>query len=161
MEFAGEEEHFAQVAVDPEADARLGLLRLDVDVGRPLAQGEIDHLVEHADQRLVLGQRRQAFAGDVGLPENIVLRQLGEAVDHGLFRAVLDGNGIRDLAGQAEDGAEGDLGNLLDATHQGGVLGLAHGDGQDPVDDIEANGLGLQRDLRRDFVDRLIGDGGG
>jgi hypothetical protein len=33
--------------------------------------------------------------------------QLGEAVGQGLLGAVVDGDGVVDLAGQAEDGAEG------------------------------------------------------
>src|SRR5205085_1107253 len=69
VELARIGEDFAEVAIDAETDPAGGLLRLNVDVRRALAHREVQDLVEDLDERIVLCERRQLVAGDLGLVE--------------------------------------------------------------------------------------------
>ena len=79
VELAGKREHLPQHPVDAEADPRLELLRFDVNVGRPLANGVEDDGVEHLDERGAFGQGGELLAGVVGPGEQVGALQRAEA----------------------------------------------------------------------------------
>ncbi len=74
--------HLVEHAVDAEPDAQVGLVRLDVDVARAVADGLVHEQVDELDDRRVLDDLRQPR--EIGLLVGLVGRGLHELVDLGV-----------------------------------------------------------------------------
>ena len=69
----------------------------------------------------------------------------------------MDRDGVVDLPGGGEDGADGHLGNLAQTPQERLIFGCGHRDRQNPLDDVKPQRVGLLRDLVGDLFHRLLG----
>ena len=67
-------------------------------------------------------------------------------------------DGVLNLEGQREDGADRHLGDEAEPFDEIGPMGLGHRGRQHPIDDVKTDGLGFLGDLGGDFFHRLFGD---
>ena len=161
MQFARERKRFPQIAIDPIADARVKLVRLDVNVGRPLADGVVDDGIEHLDESLGFREGGELIAREVRPVEEIGAFQQAETALDVLIVRIMDGDRILDFPLGGENRTDRHLGNLAEAFDQRFVLGCRHGHRQRVIDDIEPDGGRFLSNLQGQPLHRLLGDNRG
>ena len=127
-----------QDTVDPETDAQIALVRLDVDVRRPVGDGLVDEQVDELDDRRVLDDLGEP--GEIGLVVGLVGRGLHDLVDLAVDpEEPLDH--LDDLTGRRDDGTHLGTGERPDVVDREDVRRIGHRDDELAV--LPADGDGL------------------
>ena len=117
--------HLVQHAVDAEPDAQVVLGRLDVDVGRAVADGLGDEQVDELDDRRVLDELGDVR--EIGLVVGLVGRGLHDRVDFAVD-AEEAFDRLVDLARGRDDGADLGAGEGADVVDREHVRRVGHRD---------------------------------
>ena len=159
LDGAGRVHDLVEHAVDPEADAQVGLGRLDVDVRRPVGHRLGDQQVDELDDRGVLdGLPGDALVFVVG---QLLGGDLGHLVDLGV-EAVEPVDGLGQLGPGGHDDLDLGAGDGPQVVDGQDVAGIGHGHQQPVVgpghrQGEEAAGHGLGEEGDRTPVDGVLG----
>jgi hypothetical protein len=133
-------------------------VRLDVNVGGPLPEREVDDFVQRPNDRVRLRQRGQTFTREIGMIKNAAAFELVQALFEVLLTRILDVNRVDDLAAKREHRTHRHLCNLPDSFHQFRVARRGHGHRQHAFDHVKSQHDRLLGHFGGQGLDGLVGD---